>query len=253
MAFRDAVTYLSELIADVLRTGDAPDRRIVIESTGVYSSRIQFYSGNANEVEQAYIYGSATPDGFGGDVGTLRMQGPRISQDATPQATRAKLDLDSWWTPDDGDGVPSYGRVATLDADRLMLMCQTALGIVSGRPSTQNLGIYFNTTPQCFDGTDQAFRGTAPPKGQPKLIKQGTIVANVNASGFVDYDYSSGAFPNGIVSVILTVGDNTPLRSPVLSIAFCTLLHLSIACYQASGAVVATGTAVRINYIAIGW
>lgn len=142
MAFRDAITYLSEIIVDVLKTAES-GRRIVIESTGANSSRIQFYSGNAHEAEQAYIYTVVTSDA-NGDLAKLRLQGPMVSQDGTPAAQRARLELTSVWTTDDGDGNPAMNQGAWLEADRITLHTPPNLQI-AGRPVPNNQRIVLDT------------------------------------------------------------------------------------------------------------
>lgn len=103
-----------------------------------------------------------------------------------------------------------------------------------------------------FTGSEGALLGAAPTVGTRKIIKQQTAVTTVTvAGGGFDISYHDGAFPNGIVSLIVASGDGA--RQLVPQLTNCTLLHLNGIAMSAAGAALAIGTIIRVNYIAIGW
>lgn len=60
-----------------------------------------------------------------------------------------------------------------------------------------------NETPVIPDGL-----GHGPPAGQPKLIKQGMVLVTSDASAAFSFNFHDGQFPNGVVSVVVSIADN---------------------------------------------
>lgn len=89
------------------------------------------------------------------------------------------------------------------------------------------------------------------------VIQAGTFSTTTDASGYAAYNYPT-AFPNGILATILTNGDSSASgRGKIMSVSgnppfTQTLATLYISVADGSGTGLA-GTAVRINYIVIGW
>jgi hypothetical protein len=103
-------------------------------------------------------------------------------------------------------------------------------------------------------GGESAWVGSSPTSGARKIRKEFTATATVSA-GAVTFTYPFGAFPNGIMSVVITPGDNSgslgffqvPLSGQSLSVL------TAYPWAAASTAQVANGSTVRANIIAVGW
>lgn len=109
--------------------------------------------------------------------------------------------------------------------------------------------------PTRFVAGQSAIVGTAPPAGKLKIIKEGTAVTTVaNTAGGFGFSYVGGAFPNGIVTCVVMVGDNTGNFGQIVTVSGnMTLSAFNGVAVQRNGTVVANGTAIRVNYIAVGW
>lgn len=111
-------------------------------------------------------------------------------------------------------------------------------------------------TVDTFLGTEAALVGSNPPAGTFKIRKSINQVVTVGAAGNVSYSYPGGAFPNGIVTVMLTPGDVAGnLGSLALNLAGAgfTLGGWQAFAYAYNGVVVTAGGAVRICGEAVGW
>jgi hypothetical protein len=98
--------------------------------------------------------------------------------------------------------------------------------------------------------------GTAPPAGTRKIIKQGTSVQTTNGAGGFAIPYHDGAFPNGISSFVVTPGDNASafvFATPILG--NCSLSAWNGIAYKINGTAInaIVSSAIRANYVAIGW
>lgn len=111
-------------------------------------------------------------------------------------------------------------------------------------------------TPDYFTGNEGVIVGTQPPAGTKKIVKQGSAVTNVaNTSGGFSFGWHDGAFPNGLVSVVVSIGDTS---ANTIASVVAVQGNMSLAGYngvarQPNGSVTPNGTAIRIGYIAVGW
>jgi hypothetical protein len=111
------------------------------------------------------------------------------------------------------------------------------------------------TAGDTFLGTESVLVGTAPGAGVRKIRKEISQVGSVvGASGVVTITYTQGAFPNGVVSLLVSLGDNAGGASMInLVAAGYTLGAFQVQVRNSAGTVLAAGSAARINYTAIGW
>ncbi|BBH17514.1 hypothetical protein Back2_18010 [Nocardioides baekrokdamisoli] len=106
-----------------------------------------------------------------------------------------------------------------------------------------------------FTGNEPApLAGAAPGNGTVKITRQGSVIVSVvNGSGGFAFGFHD-AFANGVVSVLISPGDNASGLASVVPLASNYTLHGgSGVAHQASGAAVPNGANIRVNYIAVGW
>lgn len=82
------------------------------------------------------------------------------------------------------------------------------------------------------------------------MIQTGTLVGTTDASGYINIVFPQ-RFPNGIFSVIISVGFIYPIIAVTSDSAY-NQDFMQCRCYNLSGTTVNNG-AVRINWIATGW
>lgn len=103
-----------------------------------------------------------------------------------------------------------------------------------------------------FVGGLAAFTGSSPPAGTVKIRKEFTAVAMTDATGLFAVTYPGGAFPNGVVSVVVEPGDAagdlvaTALQQSVSSLS--VVRGKSYGLFDAN-----FSTNIRVNVIAVGW
>ena len=115
----------------------------------------------------------------------------------------------------------------------------------------------WNSQPQPTDfcvGNESAWVGSNPTAGARKIRKEFTATAVVSA-GQVTFTYPNGAFPNGILCLTITPGDNAGslgfFQVPIGGQSLSTLLAYPWA--AGSTAQVANGNTIRANINAVGW
>lgn len=92
--------------------------------------------------------------------------------------------------------------------------------------------------------------GANPPAGAAKLTKQGSqVISTTGGSGTVTFP---DAFPNGVVTVVVTAGSNNPSNLMGYVITGCTVSGFTVYGKEPDGDPIANGN-VRIEYIAYGW
>lgn len=104
-----------------------------------------------------------------------------------------------------------------------------------------------------FLGTEVAIVGANPPAGTLKVVRSYSDTLSVAASGGIAKNFPS-AFTNGLVVVTVTAGDNFSglgFTTPIAGNH--TLSAWNGVAYQPGGAVVATGSPIRVNVYAEGW
>jgi len=245
MAFRNRIVRISQLVFDKLATA-LTGARVVIETTGGNANRLQMWTGIPHEYSPAMLYSSGSePSGTNYVANTFLFAAHPQVQERVPasgyQSGQAGVFFDDYYNP------PTVvGSSARLAADIVGLQCTTALA--SPRGTDNRLGIYFNGTPQCFVAGDVAIAGSTPPVGEPKLIKQFTVVVGTDGAGNCVIGYPGGAFPNGIVMVMATSGDATAWIGNATPYAY-SMSTVNFACRNPAPA----NATVRLNVIAIGW
>lgn len=110
------------------------------------------------------------------------------------------------------------------------------------------------TSSEGWAGTEAALAGASPPAGAKIIRKTWSHQAVMSGgSGIMTIPLPAGAFPNGLVTALATVGSSSLA-------AFCRFLgsgyalgSVQVQVYQSSGTFVPNGTNVRVNLIAYGW
>jgi hypothetical protein len=102
-------------------------------------------------------------------------------------------------------------------------------------------------------GRTSGLVGSVPVTGAPNFqIQAGTYVGTTTSGGSLSIPLPS-TFPNGLLTVLVSVGDNAASLGQVqINAASNTTSSFGVLCWTLAGAVVNAGT-VRINYIAIGF
>lgn len=105
-------------------------------------------------------------------------------------------------------------------------------------------------------GADGYFLGSSAPAGTDAIVKAFSAVVTVDAWGGVSVPYPGGAFPNGVQTVVATPGDTVGVGGLgyVASVqSNCTLAVWYGVTMKTTGAVMPTGSMVRVNLVAMGW
>jgi hypothetical protein len=104
-----------------------------------------------------------------------------------------------------------------------------------------------------FVGGLPSYIGAVPPGGTPKIRKEHTAVVTTNALGGCSFNWLGGSFPNGVVWISVTPGDQTgQLAQVVTQQGNCTLSQWAGQCFKPDGSVVAS-TTIRLAACAVGW
>lgn len=104
-----------------------------------------------------------------------------------------------------------------------------------------------------FPGGSAVMYGSAPAAGALKIRLEGTAVLTVNSGSWVRLSMGS-TFSHGIVSAIITPGDvASDLGQCIISNSSVTLSTMDIVVRTYTGATIAAGNLVRINYMIVGW
>lgn len=90
----------------------------------------------------------------------------------------------------------------------------------------------------------------APPAGTLQEVQAGSVVVTLNSSGIGTVTFPH-AFPNGVMSAVVTAGDTAGGLGFVIS-KTATLANVAVNCYAPGGAALGAST-VRLDYVAVGW
>ena len=103
-------------------------------------------------------------------------------------------------------------------------------------------------------GGESAWVGSSPTAGARKIRKEFTAVATSDAGGVATVTYPNGAFPNGIMSLVVTPGDTAAsLGFVMVPLGAQTLTVLTFWPRRGDALLGVISSAVRINVIAVGW
>ena len=102
-------------------------------------------------------------------------------------------------------------------------------------------------------GGESAWVGSSPTAGARKVRKEFTAAVTSDAGGIASTAYPGGAFPNGIMSVVVTAGDTAAnLGFCMVQLSAQSLSTLNFWPRTNLGAAIASA-AVRVNVVAVGW
>ena len=105
---------------------------------------------------------------------------------------------------------------------------------------------------ETFTGTEGTWLGSTPPAGTLIVHRRGTVVVPTTGVGGLAFNFTP-AFSNGIVSCLVTPGDNAAGAAFVVPIlGNCGLSEWNGQVFAPGGSSVNNAT-VRLNYFAEGW
>ena len=103
-----------------------------------------------------------------------------------------------------------------------------------------------------FTGAEAAWRGANPPANTRKIRNEGTATFAVAAGG--GFNISLPGFANGIVSIVVVPGDNFSGLAYIIPVILgSSITTFNGAAYTSTGAAVAAGASIRVNWFAVGW
>lgn len=186
--------------------------------------------------------------------------------------------LQAWPIPSGGDAPSSTSALATLGAavEKQALMrfptdtardAAIAAGTrVAGMVAYIDSYGYFTTVKvnggpwsrlaaeDLFPGGDTALKGNSPGAGVPKIRKEFSDVLTTATFGGFNAPFHGGPFPNGITSLVMTPGDNAGSLGFLLPVlANVQLSSYNGVAYTLAGNNMASGLAIRVNILALGW
>lgn len=88
------------------------------------------------------------------------------------------------------------------------------------------------------------------------IIQAGSAVLTTDSSGYFSVNYPQ-AFPSGVLCLIFTNGDSAQGRDLIISTAGSPITQTLGTGFgsvvNSAGALLAAGTTIRVNYVAVGW
>jgi hypothetical protein len=125
-----------------------------------------------------------------------------------------------------------------------------AFAVDTGREYRWN-GVGWQEGPDVFIGGEPTMVGSSPAAGARKIQREGHSLVTPNGSGRLTINYPV-AFPNGVVALILVLGDDLSFPAVVRPDRdVCTLAAFSADVFNIAGAAITTQ--VRVSWIAVGW
>ena len=101
-------------------------------------------------------------------------------------------------------------------------------------------------------GTGSVLAGSAPPSNDlGAVIQFGSVIVTPNVNGKAGLNFPK-AFPTCVQSVIATLGSSDPRQIAVSDTDY-ALAGCAVTFYTAAGALAPNGSAVRVNWIALGF